>query len=240
MSKTIDQHEQLSQIVQLNNQGKLYEVYQNNELRWLCIDGCVQSAMSLSQPDALMFPHMLFMTLPLNVMKNTARALELGLGGGGILRHLSEHYPALDIEVVEYDKTVIDLYEEHFNPQQHHHTIHCMDARHFINDTTAEPFDLIVVDVFDSSEPVPFMFETSFYQDIKKHLTENSWVVLNTVLSTQEHLETLHKILIDVFSGTTIYGFKAEQFANFVWLISTDNKPLDPIWRSQALFELRV
>ncbi|MCF2857122.1 fused MFS/spermidine synthase [Pseudoalteromonas sp. SMS1] len=240
MPKAIDQHEQLSQITQLNEQGKLYEVYQNNELRWLCIDGCVQSAMSLSHSDALMFPHMLFMTLPLHVMKTPTRALELGLGGGGTLRHLAEHYPTLNIEVVEYDKTVIALYEAHFNPQQHNHTIHCMDARQFVRDTTSAPFDLIFVDVFDSAEPVTFMFEPSFYQDIKKRVTKSSWIVLNTVLSTQVHLETLHKVLIDVFSGTTIYGFKAEQFANFVWLISTDNQPLDPIWRAQALFELHV
>ncbi|KZN28588.1 hypothetical protein N480_10885 [Pseudoalteromonas luteoviolacea S2607] len=240
MSKATEQNNNLTCLAQVNDENRLFEVYENEDLRWLSIDGCVQTAMSLERPDALMFPHMLFMVLPLNVMHHVSRALELGLGGGGILRHLSTHFPKIQIEVVEYESTVIELYQRHFNPQQQNHTIHCMDARQFMSNLDSQPFDLIFVDVFDSEQPVPLMFEPDFYQDLKKHADNTGWIVLNTVLTSQSHLEKLHKILSETFLGATIYGYKAEQFANFVWLISLDNTRLDPIWRAQALFELKL
>ncbi|AOT07743.1 spermidine synthase [Pseudoalteromonas luteoviolacea] len=210
---------------------------ENNTLRWFNIDGIMQSAMSISEPSSLVFPHMLFMAIPTYEITTVNRVLDIGLGGGGLLRFLRDKYPQAHIEAVEKSQHIIDLYRQFFNPNEIESVIHCKDAHAFVTQqTTTLPFDLIVVDIFDSETLLPFIFESQFYSNLKDLVAKKGWIALNTVFTKREQISKLSDVLTKIFPDTTIYGFKAAQFANIVWVIATDNQALNPIWQQQAFF----
>ncbi|MCF6439743.1 hypothetical protein L1077_09900 [Pseudoalteromonas luteoviolacea] len=220
--------------IEVNNQKG--QVIENETLRWFSIDGIMQSAMSLSEPNSLVFPHMLFMAIPAYELSETNRILELGLGGGGLLRFLNDKFPKAHIETVEKSQQIIDLYKQFFNPDYNDNPIHCTDAYEFVKQQDLTPFDLIQVDLFDSTTLLPFIFEPDFYQNLKRLLTNQGWLALNTVLTERAQISKLADVLTETFPETTIYGFKAAQFANIVWVIGGTNQILNPIWQQQAFF----
>ncbi|MDK1285832.1 spermidine synthase [Pseudoalteromonas umbrosa] len=214
--------------------GRRVQIFENDTMRWFSIDGIMQSAMSLSEPNSLVFPHMLFMAIPTYELVETTRILELGLGGGGLLRFLNDKFPEAHVETVEKSQQIIDLYKQFFNPDNSDNPIHCTDAYEFVKQQELTVFDLIQVDIFDSTTLLPFIFAPDFYQNLKRLLTNQGWLALNTVLTERAQISKLSDVLTETFPETTIYGFKAAQFANIVWVIGKTNQTLSPIWQQQA------
>ncbi|MCG7548100.1 methyltransferase [Pseudoalteromonas sp. Of7M-16] len=213
-----------------------FEVFENDTLRWFCLDGVLQTAMSKAEPESLMFPHMLFMTIPLLEAVQVNTVLELGLGGGGLLRYLNAHNPDIQIEVVEKSAQVIEIYNQFFNPQQTDSQIHCADAYDFVQQAPKHQVDLLMVDIFASQTLVPFIFDRSFYNNLNNFLAKNGWLVINTVFTEQSHIEQLSNVLTKLYPNALIYGFKAAQFANIVWVMSCGGKKLSSVWHQQAFF----
>ncbi|WP_155735712.1 spermidine synthase [Pseudoalteromonas luteoviolacea] len=224
-------------LLEIEENGRKIQVMENDTLRWFNIDGVMQSAMSISEPSSLVFPHMLFMVIVTYECTTANRILDIGLGGGGLLRFLSDKYPQADIETVEKSQHIIDLYRQFFNPEEINSKVHCKDAYDYVaQHTHATPFDLILVDIFDSETLLPFIFEPQFYSNLKHLTTKNGWIALNTVFTDRAQISMLSDVLTEIFPETIIYGFKAAQFANIVWVIATDKQVLNPIWQQQAFF----
>src|SRR6476620_6579091 len=87
------------------NPERRLSILENAEHRWLEMDGVVQSAMSLSQPDSLCLPHQ--QHIAARLPSQASRILELGLGGGDLTRHLGARWPEAHHDCVDLDAEVL-------------------------------------------------------------------------------------------------------------------------------------
>jgi hypothetical protein len=106
-----------------------------------------QSAMSLMRPQRLVFPYEQAMALAVAVCPKPRTALQLGLGGGAMVRFLAAYYPDCALTIVESDPTVIDLARRHFYIDA---PIEQTDAIAFLAETE-QRFDAIMVDIYGGS-----------------------------------------------------------------------------------------
>ncbi|WP_126804313.1 spermidine synthase [Aliidiomarina minuta] len=126
-------------------------VLENQDYRFLVINGAIQSVLKLQDPKALVLPHQLELLAELPQLAPTARVLELGLGGGSALRHASYCYPQLYWCCLETNAEVINLYWEYFAPEQElaEHEIILSDSLEWLQKTPArQQFELILCDVY--------------------------------------------------------------------------------------------
>jgi len=98
---------------------------------------------------------------------------------------LAHEFPDMDITVVELDEALIGIAERYFDFRPDPHTkVHIGDARRFIG-TSAETFDVVIVDVFSHDE-VPGSFLTAgAAQDLRRCLTKRGTVAVNIIAPSQ-------------------------------------------------------
>jgi hypothetical protein len=106
-----------------------------------------QSAMSLMRPERLVFPYEQAMALAVAVRPQPRTALQLGLGGGAMVRFLAAYYPECELTIVESDPTVVDLARRHFYIAA---PVEQTDAIAFLAETELR-FDAIMVDIYGGS-----------------------------------------------------------------------------------------
>ena len=125
---------------------------ENQDYRFLVINGTMQSVMDRHHPSRIVFPHQQILLHPLLSLAPQARVLELGLGGGSALRHAVYHYPQLDWQCVEHSSEVISLFWEYFAPPvelQSQHIILQDSVTYIQNLPVQSRFELILCDVYD-------------------------------------------------------------------------------------------
>jgi spermidine synthase len=123
------------------------------------------------------------MVSSLALVSDPKRALVLGHGGGSFAKWLARYWPALELDVVEFDPVVVRMAEEYFAyraPSQHH--VYVRDARAFLNHTEAT-YDLIWADAF-TRHLVPFHLTTEeFFAELRRHLSPGGVLVVNLASS---------------------------------------------------------
>jgi len=143
---------------------------------------------------------------------NLKRILILGLGAGGQIRPLHQHFPQCDITAVEHDPTMIGLawelklYEPYPFP-----LIIKGDATEVLQDIP-RPFDLIILDLFRGSEPSSLINDEHFIDELRNRLAPQGLLAIN-VYTKPDYLETAKKI----FPWHGLWKFKA----NYIGLFST-------------------
>ena len=120
-------------------------ILENARHRWLEMDGVVQSAMSLSQPEHLCLPHQQCIA---DLLPTTAsRVLELGLGGGDLTRHLGARWPEARHDCVDLDAEILTLFQQFFqDASQRSPRLHHADALHFLLQSQ-DAYDLVLLDL---------------------------------------------------------------------------------------------
>jgi spermidine synthase len=105
-----------------------------------------QSAMSLLRPEKLVFEYERLMGLAFAAVREPRSALQLGLGGGAMVRFASRYFPHTDLTVVEHDTTVTALARDYFYVSE---PVLAADAIQFVAETD-QRFDVVLVDIYDS------------------------------------------------------------------------------------------
>jgi spermidine synthase len=105
-----------------------------------------QSAMSLLRPEKLVFEYERLMGLAFAAVKEPRNALQLGLGGGAMVRFASRYFPHTALTVVEHDPTITALAREYFYVSE---PVIAADAAEFVAETD-QRFDVVLVDIYDS------------------------------------------------------------------------------------------
>ena len=151
--------------------------------RYLVLDRTFHAVMWKADPSALFLPYSQLMVASLALVHEPKRGLILGHGGGSLAKWLAHRWPELELDVVEFDPTVVRMAEEYFSyqsPPQHH--MHVRDARAFLN--SAEwTYDLIWVDVF-ARHMIPFHLTTvEFFAKLRAHLAPNGILAVNLASS---------------------------------------------------------
>ncbi len=151
--------------------------------RYLVLDRTFHAVMWKADPIALFLPYSQLMVASLALVPEPKQGLILGHGGGSLAKWLAHRWPELELDVVEFDPTVVRMAEEYFSyrpPPQHR--VHVRDARVFLN-STGRTYDLIWVDAF-ARHMIPFHLTTvEFFAELRAHLAPNGILAVNLASS---------------------------------------------------------
>jgi len=138
--------------------------------RVMALDGVVQT----TEKDEFIY-HEMLAHVPILAHGRASRVLIVGGGDGGMLREVCKHKGIQTVIQVELDRTVVDLCQKHLpghsqgafkDPRLQ---LIFDDGLNFVR-TTAEQFDVIIVDSTDPIGPGETLFNKDFYSACKRCL----------------------------------------------------------------------
>ncbi|OKY28030.1 hypothetical protein [Thalassotalea sp. PP2-459] len=177
----------------LNNNFSL-SIVENSHYRWLNFGQTTQSIMLKRKPFVLTLPHQYFMMLPLLFIM-PKRVVEFGLGGGNLLRFLSQISPNSVIESIEQSNEVIECFHQYFNPDNHPYLIHQQPAKRWLLNHSTSATNWLIYDIFSSQKNDD---EWPLIDSIIRQSNEQSWITLNisnhSNIKINEVLQQLNKI----------------------------------------------
>jgi hypothetical protein len=137
-------------------------------------------------PTSLFLPYSQMMVSSLALVPEPKRGLILGHGGGSLAKWLARHWPALELDIVEFDPVVVRMAEEYFDyrPPANHH-VFVKDGRAFLN-ATDHTYDVMWIDAF-ARDMIPFHLTTAeFYSLVRTRLNQEGIVAVNLASSGKE------------------------------------------------------
>jgi len=154
--------------------------------RYLVLDRTFHATMWKADPVSLFLPYSQLMVSSLALASEPRRGLILGHGGGSLAKWLARHWPSLELDIVEFDPTVVRMAEEFFDyhPPANHY-ISVKDGRAFLN-RTDRTYDVIWIDAF-ARDMIPFHLTTvEFFSLVRTHLSPDGVVAVNLASSGKE------------------------------------------------------
>jgi spermidine synthase len=161
-------------------------IREDDLFRYLVLDRTFHATMWKADPVWLFLPYSQLMVSSLALASEPKRGLILGHGGGSIAKWLARNWPALEVDVVEFDPTVVRMAEEFFDyhaPANHHVSV--KDGRAFLNGTD-HTYDVMWIDAF-ARDMIPFHLTTvEFFSLVRAHLNPDGVVAVNLASSGTE------------------------------------------------------
>src|SRR3954471_4468627 len=150
-----------------------------------------QSAMLLSDPDALIAQYTRKMMAFLLFNPNPKHIVMIGLGGGSLAKFCYRHLPRTRITVVEINEDVIALREEFCIPRDDERftVVHDDGARYV--ERLAEPMDVLLIDAFDAEGIALSLAKSDFYACAARQLNEKGMLVMNFWGPCDRYVENL-------------------------------------------------
>ena len=175
--------------------------------RILTLDGVCQT----TERDEF-FYHEMMTHLPILAHGQVRKVLIIGGGDGGILRETLKHRSVEKATLVEIDPAVIELTKTYIPSipgrafEDPRTELVIGDGVKFVAET-AEKYDVVMVDSTDPIGPAEVLFQTDFYAQCKRCLTERGILVTqNGVPFLQpEEFTTTYKRLRTLFSDASFY-----------------------------------
>jgi spermidine synthase len=108
----------------------------------------VQSRVDLTAPHILQSPYARGMFASYLYQPHPRRVLIVGLGGGAMVRFLTQHEPQVRIDAVEIDPAVVRLADQYFDVRSGGNVrVHTADAVKFV-ESIEDRYDVILMDAF--------------------------------------------------------------------------------------------
>ncbi len=161
-------------------------IREDDLFRYLVLDRTFHATMWKVDPTSLFLPYSQMMVASLALVSEPKRGLILGHGGGSLAKWLARYWPALELDVVEFDPVVVRMAEEYFDyhPPANHH-VFVKDGRAFLN-ATNHRYDVMWIDAF-ARDMIPFhLTTTEFYSLVRTHLNQEGIVAVNLASSGKE------------------------------------------------------
>ena len=155
-------------------------ILENARHRWLEMDGVVQSAMSLSQPEHLCLPHQ--QSIAERLPAQASRILELGLGGGDLTRHLGARWPEARHDCVDLDAEILTLFQQFFQ----------------------DAYDLVLLDLFSQDGNPLLLFQAPIYQALARCL--HGTLIVNLLPRTHLELAQAKRLAEEWIGPTSAHG----------------------------------
>jgi len=152
-----------------------------------------QSAMLLSDPDALIAQYTRKMMAFLLFNPSPERIVMIGLGGGSLAKFCYRNLPRSRITVVEINEDVIALREEFCIPKddERFRVVHDDGARYV--EQLDERIDVLLIDAFDADGIALSLANSDFYACAARRLTENGVLVMNFWGPRERYVDNLVK-----------------------------------------------
>lgn len=159
--------------------GKPY-LLENDGMLSLQFDAlCLQSEMSIEDPDRLVFSYTRAMMGFLLLEPSPKRIAMIGLGGGSLAKYCYRYLPQAEITVVEINPDVIALRNEFAIPADDaRFKVLLGDGAVFVKEHS-DRFDVLMVDGFDTSGLPDELCSQQFYDDCWASLADNGIMVVN-------------------------------------------------------------
>jgi spermidine synthase len=161
------------------------------ERRMHFTNDATQSAMLLSDPDALIAQYMRKMMAFLLFNPDPGHIVMIGLGGGSLPKFCYRHLPRARITVVEISEHVIALREEFCVPKDdaRFRVVHDDGAR-FV-DSLGERVDVLLIDAFDADGIALSLAKSTFYSSAARQLSDDGVLVMNFWGPCERYLDNL-------------------------------------------------
>lgn len=211
-------HVAQGKLIYLTQDKEIISVSENTHYRWLaftCKNGeqIIQSVMLKRKPCKLTLPHQTALMLPLLFFKPNSM-VELGLGGGNILRFANSVSNKIIIHSVENNSTVIDCFNQYFNPQNNQVNISYIDSKQWLNDNKIE-YDWYICDVYQQEIQ---SYDNTVHQlkYITANIKPNTCLSINLPDATDSEVNLLLTILKEVSSHHEITYFHIPNYLNII------------------------
>ena len=182
------QHGNIIRLLHQNNQA--IQVLENDQYRWLEIDGVMQSLMKLSAPSEPVLPPHQAMIEVLPATEDHGVALELGLGGGAMQRYFQAHRPHWQLTSVELNPIIIELFKDHFQPEQPSLNTQLLGrAELTVAQLADQSLDALLVDVCTDEGIPTFLADIEFWQQVNRVLKTDATLAVNLIPIDQEEWE---------------------------------------------------
>ncbi len=185
-------------------------VSENDLFRYLILNNTFHAVMWKAEPTFLALPYSQVMMGVLPILEKPARGLILGHGGGSLAKWLAQHWPNLELDVVEMDPSVVDAAEQYFEyvPPDNHHVV-VQDARTFLRNNPTR-YDVVWVDVF-ARHLIPFHVTTrEFFEELRAHVHPEGAIAVNLASSDApanvRRAEAVFTTMGLAFQNITTYG----------------------------------
>lgn len=192
-----------------------------------------QSGMDLLRPERLVFLYERLMLMAFALVERPAAALQLGLGGGAMCRHLAAYVPDCALTVVERDTAVIDLARRFFHITR---AVRRADAEEVVADSEGA-YDVILVDLYDGSGATGV--EPGFWRDCTRALRPGGCLAVNWAAFVDDEIARTEAKRITAAVGRSLFVGPRKLTENVVQLAPLGQKitpgKLAARWRDFAL-----
>jgi spermidine synthase len=168
-------------------------VSENDLFRYLILNNTFHAVMWKADPIYLALPYSHVMMGVLPIVEKPTRGLILGHGGGSLAKWLAEHWPNLELDVVEMDPSVVKAAAQYFDytPPENHHVV-------------------VWVDVF-ARHLIPFHVTTQeFFEELREHVNPDGAIAVNLASSDApanvRRAEAVSTTMGLAFENITTYG----------------------------------
>ncbi|MDO6526120.1 hypothetical protein Q4519_10545 [Motilimonas sp. 1_MG-2023] len=199
----------------VHQDDKQWVLFEDHDYLWLTLDTVVQSIMSKTEPSKLMlgYHHALLPHLP----HHFESIIELGLGGGSLIRYLCDRQPDLKYTCIEQSQQVIDWFNDYFNPSQCQVKVLAADACAAI--TELAPADVMLCDLFSDFGSPAFLFDPAFYQACASKFSDT--LIINLLPRQQDELDAVILLVTQQFKQTP-QVIKVENMRNHLIVINKE------------------
>jgi spermidine synthase len=190
-------------------------ISENQYYRWLAFEDVVQSVMHKRIPAKLTLPHQTAMLLPLLFFRPRL-VIELGLGGGNFARFLTHLHGDISFTSIECYQSVIDNFQQYFNPQNYDINIIHQDAALWLTESqSAKIPDWLICDLYHQQLSDAKKMNT-LLGDLMDKIDSNSCLSINLPDVSDVEVELCLTILHQLSQHHCIGYFHVPNYLNIV------------------------
>jgi len=229
-------------------------VRQIGSIRYLHFDNSYQSGIDLNNPLEMVFEYTSYLHLGLIPKPDPQSVLFIGLGGGSAPSRFLNDYPSIkQLDAVEIDPEVIRVAYRYFQlPRSPRLNTMAQDGRLFIREKAktiaagkSRPYDMIVIDAYNS-DAIPYHLTTlEFLSQVKKTLSPDGVVISNVIGAVSglqsRFLRAFTRTLNEIFPQVYLFPINGwsggdESFQRNIIVIATQDSQYRSAdwWKKQA------
>lgn len=202
--------------------------------RAMMLDGAFQ----LTEKDEFCYSEMMA-HVPLCAHENPEKVLIIGGGDGAIMREVLKHDCVKKCTLIDIDSRVVECSKKYLpfagcSFSDSRADFKCMDAMKFIRETS-EKFDVVII---DSTDPVDFaagLFQSGFYEDVKRVMTPDSMMseLTESPFTDKDLMQQALREMRKVFPLVKIYWGVVPTYPSGMWTYGVasmnNNDPAKPL-----------
>lgn len=197
--------ERASVLRELRGRHGLIHVKDDGRIRWLEVDGCIQSAWYKTDGAKPCLPHTKLMNLAAVFKPKPHSILMAGLGGGDLLRQFFSLNMGESVTVIEDCDHIVEVFEQYFcSKTLEPFELLIEDINDFMTNCQNK-FDLMVLDIFVGANQPSWMLDRAFYLSCRRNLSDDAALMINVSVQSQDSFLAYVLMLREVFSKKVLF-----------------------------------